>query len=565
MTDPTHRPDDAAAVPRPDDAAVPRPGSQEATADVTVARSDVVDPADAHAAGPAARSAGDVGAGADGTPGGAPEGDPGSETAALTRRLARLDEALAVAGDRVDSATARRVREIGDHVRARLALGVDHTVVALLGGTGSGKSSLFNAVVGLDFAEVGVKRPTTSQATACVWGAGGDALLDWLDVHPDRRIERESALDGDTEAPLRGLVLLDLPDHDSIEAAHRDAVDRLLPMADLLVWVVDPQKYADDSLHSGYLRHLVGHEGAMLVVLNQVDALPDGQREPLVADLGRLLEADGLTGVEVRTTSARTGEGVAEMRDALAAVVARQSLAARRASAEIRDAARLVQGEVADAEPPAATLDVTPVAVTLAQAAGLPAIADAVAAVVRGSEDPLPSFVSVQEGTVALARGQWTDAVTARLPRRWAESVRARLADTEQIRSAADDALSRVAVVARRSALAAALSVLAFLLGVGAAVAAAVGGGQALGSGGPQEALRLLWPVAAGLAVLAVVCAVLAVRARRSAALRRAKAVRRDGRQALEDVARRCLAEPTSAVLAEHRRVRELAEGALTD
>lgn len=492
----------------------------------------------------------------------ASEADPRSDTAALTRRLARLDEALAVGGDRIDAATATRVRAIGDQVRARLALGVDHTVVALLGGTGSGKSSLFNEICGLDFAEVGVKRPTTAHAAACVWGSGGEALLDWLDVEPDRRIERESALDGETEAPLRGLVLLDLPDHDSIEPAHRAAVDRLLPMADLLVWVVDPQKYADDALHSGYLRRLVGHEGAMIVVLNQVDTVPAEQREPLVADLGRLLVEDGLAGVEVRTASARTGEGVAEMRDTLARVVARQSLAARRGSAEIADAARLVSAEVADAEPADETLDVTPVAITLAQAAGLPAIADAVAAVVRGSEDPVPSFVAVQPGAVALARGQWADSVTARLPRRWAESVRAGLAGTDEIRADADEALSRVAVVARRSGLAATLSALTFVLAVSAVIALAIGTGLALGSGGVADALRPAWPLAVVLAALAVLCGVLAVRARRSAALRRAEGVRRDGRVALEGVAERCLAAPTRAVLAEHRRVRELLAGA---
>lgn len=490
-----------------------------------------------------------------------PTAVPGTDTARLTARLTRLDEALAVAGDRVDPAVAARARTIGEQVRARLALGVDHTVVALLGGTGSGKSSVFNEVAGLDFAEVGVKRPTTAEASACVWGGGGAALLDWLRVDPDRRIERESALDGETEAPLRGLVLLDLPDHDSIEPAHRAAVDRLLPMADLLVWVVDPQKYADDALHSGYLRHLVGHEGAMLVVLNQVDTVPPDQRDALVADLERLLVEDGLAGVAVRTTSARTGEGIAEMRDALAEVVAGQSLAARRGSAEIADAARLVGAEVADVEPPEQSLDVTPVAITLAQAAGLPAIADAVAAVVRGSEDPVPSFVSMQPDTVALARGQWADAVTTGLPRRWAESVRAGLAGVEQIRSAADEALSQVTLAARRSARATVLLVFAFVLGVAAVVAASIGGGLAVGSG-PGAALRLAWPIALGCALLAVLCAVLAGRARRSAALRRAERVRQDGRTALEGVARECLADPTRAVLAEHRRVRELVAGA---
>jgi hypothetical protein len=52
-----------------------------------------------------------------------------------------------------------------------------------------------------------------------VWGrTGAGPLLDWLGVPPNRRFTRESALDGDDEAGLRGLVLLDLPDFDSIEA-----------------------------------------------------------------------------------------------------------------------------------------------------------------------------------------------------------------------------------------------------------------------------------------------------------------------------------------------------------
>jgi GTP-binding protein EngB required for normal cell division len=489
---------------------------------------------------------------------------PGSDTARLAERLAALEEALVLAGDRVDPAVTAKARAIGDHVRDRLALGVDHTIVSLLGGTGSGKSSVFNAVCGLEFAEVGVKRPTTSLAAACVWGEGGTALLDWLDVDRDRRIVRESALDGDTEAPLRGLVLLDLPDHDSIEPAHQAVVDRLLPMSDLLVWVVDPQKYADDALHSGYLRKLVGHEGAMLVLLNQIDTVPTDQREALVADLERLLVADGLAGVTVRAVSARAGEGIAELRDDLAAVVRGRSLAARRGSAEIGDAARLVAAELAPDESGSDALDAAQVAHTLAEAAGLPAIASAVAAVVRGGADPVPSFVAVQPDTVELARSQWATAATARMPRRWAEAVRSALAGVEEIRTAADCALAQVTLVARRSAAAATLFTLAFVAGVAGLVLASVGGGLALGSD-LRTALTLLWPVALGLAVVAVVLVVLALRARRSAALRRADRVMLDGRAALEGVVEQRHAVPTAAVLADHRRVRELVARAARD
>ena len=254
----------------------------------------------------------------------------GADTADLRRRLDALLGALDVAGDRVPAAVVARVRKTAAQVRERLELGVDQTVVALAGGTGSGKSSLFNAIAGLDFAEVGVKRPTTSSVTACVWGGDGGPLLDWLGVGPDDRIERESALDADEQAPLRGLVLLDLPDHDSVSPAHREVVDRVVPLADLIVWVVDPQKYADDALHTGYLRQLVGHEASMVVVLNQVDTLAPEVRGELADDLRRLLTEDGLAGVGVLQVSARTDEGIDPLRAELAGVVGQRSSAARR-------------------------------------------------------------------------------------------------------------------------------------------------------------------------------------------------------------------------------------------
>ncbi|MEV7972900.1 GTP-binding protein [Cellulomonas sp. NPDC089187] len=483
----------------------------------------------------------------------------------LTARLARLEQALTLAGDRIDPAVVDHVHRIDSQVRDRLALGVDHTVVALLGGTGSGKSSVFNAIAGFDFAEVGVRRPTTSRAAACVWGTRGEALLDWLQVDADRRIERESALDGDTEAPLRGLVLLDLPDHDSVDERHRETVDRLLPMADLLVWVVDPQKYADDALHSGYLRQLVGHEGAMVVLLNQVDLVPVEQQDALVADVQRLIEQDGLTGVPVRPVSARTGTGIAELRDLLAEVVRGQSLAARRGAAEVVDAARLVSAQLAAAEPNDTALEVAPVADRLAEAAGLPAIADAVAAAVRGGQVPVPSFVRVQAATVEQSRADWIERAVGSMPTRWAGAVRERVGSVTAIRQAADDALAQVAVVVRRSRAAALCSILAALCGVAAVAMAAIGVGQVLGGGRWADLVLPEGVATAVLVVLAVVLLLAGVRARRRAALRRADRVRQDGRTALGRVAGEQLADPTRAVLAEHRRVREAVAAALRD
>ena len=65
---------------------------------------------------------------------------------------------------------------------------------------------------------------------------------------------RDSLLDlGKEDSALQGVVLLDLPDHDSTEVSHHLEVDRLIELADLMVWVLDPQKYADAAIHDRYL------------------------------------------------------------------------------------------------------------------------------------------------------------------------------------------------------------------------------------------------------------------------------------------------------------------------
>jgi GTP-binding protein EngB required for normal cell division len=485
----------------------------------------------------------------------------GADTADLHRRLDALLGALDVAGERVRPAVAARVRRTAARVRERLDLGADQTVVALAGGTGSGKSSLFNAVAGLEFAEVGVKRPTTSRVTACVWGSDGGPLLDWLGVGPDDRIERESALDADEQAALRGLVLLDLPDHDSVSDEHREVVDRVIPLTDLIVWVVDPQKYADDALHTGYLRRLVGHESSMVVVLNQVDTLTPQVRPSLADDLRRLLAEDGLTGVGVLQLSARTGEGVEAVRAELAGVVAQRSLAALRAGTEIADAARTLANELGEAEPAPARLAVTPVVDALTGAVGLRAVSDAVSAAVRGGTARVPAFGSVPADAVGLVRSGWLESATDGLPRAWAQDVTGRVASVEELRGALTAGLAKVTLAARGSRLAAALVVASVVLGLGAVTAASVAVGLHSG-GGPVP--WWLVALAAGGVVAAVAARWASWAVRRSAARRRAAKVTADGRAAIEEVATARLVAPTLDVLGEHRRARELLAAAAT-
>ena len=100
-------------------------------------------------------------------------------------------------------------------------------------------------------------------------------LLEYLGIAPRHQVMRDSLLDlGKEDSALQGVVLLDLPDHDSTEVSHHLEVDRLIELADLMVWVLDPQKYADAAIHDRYLAPLATHKDVMLVVLNHIDEVP---------------------------------------------------------------------------------------------------------------------------------------------------------------------------------------------------------------------------------------------------------------------------------------------------
>ncbi len=217
----------------------------------------------------------------------------------------------------------------------RLRLSSSHTVVALGGGTGSGKSTLFNALSSAAFSPPGVTRPTTRHVHACVWGMQGVApLLDWLNVQRRHRYARASALDSG-ESDLDGLVLLDLPDHDSVVTASMAAVDRLSKLADMVIWVLDPQKYADAAVHNRYLIPLAGHASVFTVVLNQIDTLPPEQIRDCEQDLRRLLDAEGLAETPVLPVSARTGAGLPALRALLIETVQRNRAVTDRIAADI--------------------------------------------------------------------------------------------------------------------------------------------------------------------------------------------------------------------------------------
>jgi GTP-binding protein EngB required for normal cell division len=315
---------------------------------------------------------------------GALTGDDGRVDAdELVRRIDALSKFVKLVDPYLPDADLVAAHTLVERAGNRLSLSRDHTVVALAGSTGSGKSSLFNALARLKLSPVGVRRPTTGVAHACVWGPlePANQLLDWIGVLPRHRFIRESALDADDEATLRGLVLLDLPDFDSVERGHRLEVDRLLGLVDQVVWVVDPQKYGDRILHQAYLSQFRSHADVTVVVLNQADRLSTQDTETVLGDLKRLLTDDGLGDSPVMATSAKQPGMLAELRASLERTVADRQAVLRRLAGDLDAVSTSLTSMIG---PPAAEDEVDRATVrqlsdALAAQAGVGAVADAAA------------------------------------------------------------------------------------------------------------------------------------------------------------------------------------------
>ena len=296
----------------------------------------------------------------------------------LALRARALGDALGSGQAQLDQRAVEAAREVIVKIGERTSKTGGHTVVALAGATGSGKSSLFNCLVGAPVALVGARRPTTSRPVAAVWGdEDATELLDWLGVSQRHHVAGATSSEG-AVGSLDGLVLLDLPDFDSRVTAHREEAQRVLALVDVFVWVTDPQKYADARLHEDHLAALATHDAVTLVVLNQSDRLTDEELGRVRDDLVRLAQADGIGTVRVFTTSATTSAGVADLRLRLATAVAGQNAARHRLAADITAAAGRVRAGVADSEPALADDADDDLVEALGRAAGVPTVVAAV-------------------------------------------------------------------------------------------------------------------------------------------------------------------------------------------
>ncbi len=539
-----------------------------------------------------------------------------ADRAGMSARLAALSRLVDIGWarrgqDGFSEELLSEASDLLDRAGRRLMLSSNHTVVSLAGGTGSGKSSLFNQLAGADFSTVGVTRPVTRDAHACVWGvAGSGPLMEWLGVPRRYRYARSSAL-GHGEQSLAGLVLLDLPDHDSVLGHATDLVDNLVGLSDLMIWVLDPQKYADAAVHRRFLVPLAGHSEVITVVLNQSDLLTASQIEDCVQDLRRLLDSEGLHDAQILVTSAKTGDGIEELRKLLVNTVSARKAAVARIAADVDMLVSQFEPygavEGADSDSPDETLSAgttRDLVTAFAAAAGVGGIGDALRSARElraldyvgwpvswlverlSSRDPIRKIrlgkiwadlrgvtagpAGMQQAEIDNALTQVADERVPALPKPWARTVRT------AIRSRAEDipaavgaeigaALPGDAAVDRwwrTIGVVQGLLLGCVLVGVAWCVALLILGVAGVGSPGMPKLFTSSWYLlwAAGLVVFGLVggwlTARICTRAVSAAANRETDLLRRDIDERLAGVARELVLAPAELELAELDRFR---------
>jgi hypothetical protein len=110
-------------------------------------------------------------------------------------------------------------------------------IVVLMGGTGVGKSTLLNALAGAPIASASFARPTTRDPVVYLHESIPSAKLDPA-LHACRLVSHN-------RSALQYKVLVDTPDVDSNDLGNREKLFRMLPVADVVLYVGSQEKYHD--------------------------------------------------------------------------------------------------------------------------------------------------------------------------------------------------------------------------------------------------------------------------------------------------------------------------------
>jgi energy-coupling factor transporter ATP-binding protein EcfA2 len=219
----------------------------------------------------------------------------------LRKRVAAIPLVLDIPGaEEVAAERGKVLSQIDDYLLPRVRQSAAPILVALVGSTGAGKSTLVNSIVGTQVSQTGVRRPTTnSPVLACHpddmhWFAENMFLPTLPRVRQEglARPGRDGLLVlAASEKMTRGFALLDTPDIDSVAHSHREFAYQFLDAADLWLFMTSSARYADAPVWD-ILQHARERGAALGVVLSRV---PRSHQVELVSHFNAMLDANGIT------------------------------------------------------------------------------------------------------------------------------------------------------------------------------------------------------------------------------------------------------------------------------